>query len=53
MSDFLVEMEKWVDSLSEEDSNKFLDGIGMQTLLVLFKHFPDNEMIKELIREKA
>lgn len=52
MSDFLNGMQEWIETLSEEEYAKFFGGIGIQTLLVLFKHFPDNEMIKELLRDK-
>lgn len=49
---FMDQAEQWLESLPLEDSDKFIDGLGLESILVLFKYFPDNPLIKEILQEK-
>lgn len=42
----------WLESITEDDANKFLNGISLNAALVLYKHFPDNELVKEVLQSK-
>ncbi len=51
--DFIDNAEKWFRTLPVEESNRFLQGISVQSLLILFKHFPDKEIIQSVLKLKA
>ena len=42
----------WYNSLSEEDADRFIGGVSLEAVLVLFKSFPDNDVIKSLLHSK-
>jgi len=49
---FIDHALQWLDSISHEDANKFLNGITLDSALVLYKHFPDNQLVKEVLQSK-
>lgn len=49
---FIEHAEKWIMSLPQDDADKFIYGLNMEAILVLFKYFPDHHMIKELLRSR-
>ena len=49
---FMEHAENWLQSLPKEDANKFLYGLEIEAVLILFKYFPDHELIKELLRAR-
>lgn len=51
--DFIENAEKWFRSLPPEEAQRFLQGISTQSLLILFKHFPDKEIIQAVLKLRA
>lgn len=49
---FMDHASNWYESLTDDDANKLINGISLPAMLVLFKHFPDNEVIKSLLHSK-
>jgi hypothetical protein len=49
---FIEHALDWLESISQEDANKFLNGITLDSALVLYKHFPDNQLVKEVLQSK-
>jgi len=52
-NDFIDAAEKWFRSLPAEEAQRFLQGISLQSLLILFKHFPDKEIIQTVLKLRA
>lgn len=52
MSSVIEELEKWLETLPEDDYSRFMSGISIPALLILFKHFPNNPTVQELLKEK-
>ena len=42
----------WLNSISQEDANKFIGGMNLNSILVLYKHFPDNEIVKQVLQSR-
>lgn len=51
--DFIEAAEKWFRSLPPEEAQRFLQGISTQSLLILFKHFPQKEIIQTVLKLRA
>lgn len=51
--DFIENAEKWFRSLPADEAQRFLQGISTQSLLILFKHFPDKEIIQAVLKLRA
>lgn len=49
---FMEHAAMWYNSLSDEDADKFIAGLSLDAVLVLFKSFPDNETIRSLLQSK-
>jgi hypothetical protein len=50
---FMDHALNWLETISEDDANRFLNGITIDAALVLFKHFPDNQLVKEVLHSKV
>lgn len=49
---FMEHAALWYNSLSDEDADKFIAGLSLDAVLILFKSFPDNETIRSLLQSK-
>ncbi len=52
-NDFIESAEKWFRSLPPEEAQRFLQGISTQSLLILFKYFPDKEIVQTVLKLRA
>lgn len=50
--DFMDHALNWFNSLPDSDADKLINGISLEAMLVLFKHFPANEVVKEYLHSK-
>lgn len=50
---FIDHALNWLGSISQHDANRFLNGITIDAALVLFKYFPDNQLVKEVLQSKV
>ena len=49
---FIDYAQEWLMTLPSEDADKFLHGLSLDAALVLFKYFPDNALVKEVLQAK-
>lgn len=42
----------WIMTLPAEDADRFVDDIGMDSVLILYKYFPDHPMIKDMLKAR-
>lgn len=49
---FIEHAEQWIMSLPQDDADKFIYGLNIEAILVLFKYFPDNQLIKDVLRSR-
>lgn len=52
-NDFIDAAERWFRTLPADEAQRFLQGISVQALLVLFKYFPDKEIIQNVLKLRA
>ncbi len=50
---FIDHALNWLGSISQHDANRFLNGLTVDAALVLFKYFPDNQLVKEVLQSKV
>lgn len=51
--DFIDSAEEWFKSLPAEEAQRFVQGISTQSLLILFKYFPNKEVIQTFLKLRA
>lgn len=49
---FIDYAEQWLMNLPSDDADKFLHGLSLDAALVLFKNFPDNDLVKQVLQSK-
>lgn len=49
---FIDHAEQWLMNLPSDDADKFLHGLSLDAALVLFKNFPDNNLVKQVLQSK-
>jgi len=49
---FIDHAVNWIMTLPAIDADRFVDDIGMDSVLILYKYFPDHPMIKEMLKSR-
>lgn len=49
---FIDHAEQWLMNLPSDDADKFLHGLSLDAALVLFKNFPNNDLVKQVLQSK-
>lgn len=47
-----AQVQEWASVLTEKEVLDLTDGINITATMILFKLFPDNQFIKEMLKQK-